>query len=313
MPDTARDGLAWPDVADDAKHILLIGGTGQIGLSLRRTGWPTDYVVHAPSRDQLDINDAGAINRTLASGRFSAVVNAAAYTAVDKSETDVSAAFAANTLAAAYLAEAARAAGVPMVHFSTDYVFDGRLDRPYRETDPASPIGVYGLSKFAGERAVLMAHPGSVVLRTAWVVSPHRSNFLKTMLRLAQTKDRVQVVADQQGCPTSAADIADATIAIVSRLVDDPSSPAGLYHLVNTGQTHWAGLAREIFAASAETGGRAAVVEEITTAEYPTPAARPANSRLATDKIAADFGIRLRPWPAAVREIVKELNQGEGI
>lgn len=297
----------------DVKHILLIGGTGQVGLSLCHANWPAGYVVYAPFREQLDINDAGAVHRMLASGRFSAVINAAAYTAVDKAETDVAAAFAANTLAPAHLAEAARAAGVPMVHFSTDYVFDGTLDRPYRETDPARPIGVYGLSKFAGERAVLTAHPGSVVLRTSWVVSPHRSNFLKTMLHLAQTRDRVQVVADQLGCPTSAQDIAGATITIVSRLVDDPSSPTGLYHLVNSGETHWAGLAREIFAANAVTGGREIGVEDITAADYPTPAVRPANSRLATDKITKDFGVKMRPWPAAIREIVKELNEGEGL
>lgn len=300
-------------MSSDPTHILLTGGTGQIGLSLRHAKWPPGYVVHAPSREELDLNDADAIRRMVASGRFSAVVNAAAYTAVDKAEADVSTALAVNALAAAYLAEAASGAGVPMVHFSTDYVFNGRLGRPYRETDPTNPIGVYGVSKFAGECAVLSVHPRSVVLRTAWVVSPYRSNFLKTMLRLARTRGTVQVVADQQGCPTSAADIADATITIVSRLIDDSSSPAGLYHLVNAGHTHWAGLAREIFAARAELSGHAIVVEEITTAEYPTPAARPADSRLATDKIAADFGVKLRPWPAAIREIVKELNEGEGL
>jgi len=294
-------------VPSELKQILLAGGGGQVGLALRKATWPKGYVLRAPTRDELDISDVDAVSRAFESAQFSAVINAAAYTAVDKAEAEVSAAFRTNTLAPAILAEAARSAGVPMVHFSTDYVFDGKLDRPYRETDPACPIGVYGLSKFAGERAVLSAHPGSVVVRTAWVVSPDRSNFLKTMLRLAQDRATVQVVADQRGCPTSAADIADATITIVSRLISEPSSPTGLYHLVNSGETNWAGLAREIFETSAAMGGCAAMVEDITTADYPTAAARPANSRLATDKIAADFGIRLRAWPAAVRQILEEL------
>lgn len=294
----------------EPKHILVTGGGGQVGLALCKASWPAGYVVHAPASDELDINDADAVIRTLTSASFSAVINAAAYTAVDKAETEVSAAFAVNALAPAVLAEAAHSAGVPMVHFSTDYVFDGLLDRPYRETDAASPIGVYGVSKFAGERAVLSAHPRSVVLRTAWVVSPHRSNFLKTILRLARDRAVVRVVADQHGCPTSASDIADAAITVVTRLIEEPTSPVGLYHLVNEGQTTWAGLAREILAASAATGGSTAAVEDITTADYPTPAARPANSRLATDKIGTDFGIRLRPWPVAIREIVKELNEG---
>lgn len=244
----------------------------------------------------------------LASRPFAAVINAAAYTAVDKAEMEVSAAFAANTLAPARLAEAASEAGIPLVHFSTDYVFDGRLDRPYRETDHENPLGIYGLSKFAGERAVLSAHPRSVVLRTAWVVSANGSNFVKTMLRLAEERDTVRVVADQYGCPTSAADIAGAVVTVASRLIKDPATPGGLYHLVNEGQTSWAGLAREIFAASAATGGPTAVVEEIATADYPTPATRPGNSRMATDKITADFDIRLRPWQTAIGEIVAELN-----
>lgn len=293
----------------DLKHILLTGGEGQVGQALRRAIWPAGCVVHAPTRDELDINDCDAVARTLASTPFSAVINAAAYTAVDKAETEVSSAFAANALAPAILAERTFGAGVPMVHFSTDYVFDGRSDRPYRETDQANPIGIYGLSKFAGERAVLLAHPGSIVLRTAWVISAQRSNFLKTMLRLAKDRAVVRVVADQHGCPTSAADIADAVTTIVSRVVTDPSAPHGLYHLVNAGQTNWAGLAREIFAASAATGGPTAMVEDITTADYPTPAFRPANSRLAIAKIAADFDIRPRPWQAAVGDIVAEMNK----
>ncbi|GAA0868117.1 dTDP-4-dehydrorhamnose reductase [Brevundimonas basaltis] len=294
------------------RHLLLTGADGQIGLALREAAWGPDYILHALTREELDISDSGAVATVLASKPFAGVINAAAYTAVDKAETDVSASFLANTLAPARLAEIAHDAGVPMVHFSTDYVFDGRLDRPYREADTPNPLSIYGLSKLSGERAVLMAHPRSVVLRTAWVVSRHRSNFVKTMLRLAKDQDVVRVVADQYGSPTSASDIAEAVVKVMSRLDEDAAAPTGVYHLVNRGYTNWAGLAREIFTASSASNGPSAVVEEITTADYPTPAARPKNSRMETDKIADGFGIRLRPWQEAIGDIVADVNGGRG-
>ncbi|WP_309091624.1 dTDP-4-dehydrorhamnose reductase [Phenylobacterium sp.] len=290
--------------------ILLTGGQGQLGLALRQACWPGGVTLHAPGRDTLDITDAQSIGRALAAAPFAAVINAAAYTAVDQAESDVAEAFACNALAPARLAEAAAAAGVPLIHVSTDYVFDGTAERPYVEDDPTHPLSVYGQSKCAGEWAVLAACPRSVVARTSWVISPWRANFLKTMLRLAGEREIVRVVDDQRGRPTSAIDLAGALAAMALRLVQDSGAPTGIYHLANEGETTWAGLAEEIFACSAAVGGASAKVEPIPTRAYPTPAARPMNSRLDTAKVERDFGIKLRSWRPAVREIVAALNEG---
>ncbi|RZI60572.1 MAG: dTDP-4-dehydrorhamnose reductase, partial [Zymomonas sp.] len=293
-------------------HILLTGGRGQVGLALQHAAWPENVVFHAPGRDALDIADAGAIDRMLGSAPFAAVLNAAAYTAVDKAETDASNAIRCNTLAPALLAEASARAGVPLLHLSTDYVFDGRADRPYVETDPTNPLGVYGHSKRAGESAVLAANPRALVIRTAWVISEYRSNFLKTMLRLAEDRDIVSVVDDQSGRPTCAGDLANALITLITRVANDPSAPHGLYHLANAGETTWADLAEYIFECSSRNGGAFATVQRIPTHLYPTPAARPMNSRLDCRKIEDDFGIKMRPWQAAVSDVVAGLNNGAG-
>lgn len=292
----------------DDIHILITGGAGQVGLELARVAWPENVRLHLPSRDELDLADAGAVAAAFARTPFAAVINSGAYTAVDKAEGEVLMAFAANALGPAQLADATRAAGIPLVQVSTDYVFDGAGTAAYVETDPVAPLGVYGASKLAGELAVRTGNPRSVVLRTAWVLSPHRANFLKTMLRLAADRQTLRVVDDQHGCPTSAADIARALATITLRMIDDLHAPTGVYHFVNAGDTTWAGLAREVFALSAAAGGPSATVESITTAEYPTPARRPANSRLSTTAIACDYGITPRPWRDAVAEIVAELN-----
>jgi dTDP-4-dehydrorhamnose reductase len=299
-------------VGETPIHLLVTGAQGQVGQALRARDWGPGVVLHAPGRDELDIADAGAVDAAFAAIPVTAVINAAAYTAVDKAETEVAAAFRANALAPAVLAEAAARAGVPILHLSTDYVFDGTADRPYTEEDRTNPLGAYGQSKRAGEWAVLAANPRALVLRTAWVISAYRANFLKTMIRLAQERDVVRVVDDQRGCPTGAADLAEALAEIARRVIADPSAPTGVYHLANAGETSWAGLAEEVFARSGDLGGPTAKVERITTSDYPTPAARPMNSRLDTGKIAADFGVRLRPWQAAVRDIVTDLNEGRG-
>lgn len=291
----------------EAVDILITGGAGQVGLELARVDWPADVRLHLPTRAELDLGDADAVRAAFAATPFKAVINSGAYTAVDKAEAEVAAAFAANALGPAILAEVTRAAGIPLVQVSTDYVFDGSGDRDYAETDPVGPLGVYGASKLAGEVAVTTGNPRSVVMRTAWVLSPHRANFLKTMLRLAADRPVLRVVEDQEGCPTSARDIADALKTITLRMIDDPDAPTGVYHFVNAGSTTWAGLAREIMALSAARGGPSATVEGITTADYPTPARRPSNSRLDTFKIARDYGIAPRPWKDAVAEIVAEL------
>lgn len=296
-------------MAEDLVDILVTGGAGQVGLELTRVVWPAHVRLHLPSRSELDLADAASVRALFAATPFKAVINSGAYTAVDKAETDVAAAFAANAMGPAILAEATRAAAIPLIQVSTDYVFDGSGDSKYNETDPVGPLSVYGASKLAGELAVRTGNPRSVVLRTAWVLSPHRTNFLKTMLRLAVDRDALRVVDDQIGSPTSAKDIAAALADITLKMLADPQAPTGVYHFVNGGSTSWAGLAREIFALSAVYGGSTAQVEGITTVEYPTPALRPSNSQLSTLKITRDYGVTPRPWQDAVAEIVAELYQ----
>ena len=264
----------------DPIHILITGGAGQVGLELLAAVWPEGVVLHAPARAELDLGDAASVR----------------------------AAFAANAMGPAVLADATREAGIPLIQVSTDYVFDGAKTSAYVETDPVGPLGVYGASKLAGELAVRSGNPRSVVLRTAWVLSVHRANFLKTMLRLAADRPALRVVGDQHGCPTSARDIAVALKTITLRMVADEAAPTGVYHFVNAGETTWAGLAQEVFAVSAAIGGPSATVEAIPSSEYPTPARRPSNSRLSTEKLNRDFEIAPRPWQVAVAEIVHELH-----
>jgi dTDP-4-dehydrorhamnose reductase len=293
---------------DEPVHILITGGAGQVGLELQAIDWPEGVVLHAPSRADLDLTDAASVRAAFASAPFAAVINAGAYTAVDKAEDDVAAAFAANAMGPAVLAEVTRRAGVPLLHVSTDYVFDGAKADPYVEDDPVGPLGVYGASKLAGELAVLSGNPRSMALRTAWVLGVHRANFLKTMLRLATERPGLRVVGDQHGCPTAARDIAATLKTSALRMIADSTAPTGVYHFVNAGETTWAGLATEIMARSAEIGGPSVPVEAITTADYPTPAKRPANSRLSTTRLTQDYGVVARPWQDVVAEIVAELN-----
>lgn len=289
------------------RDILITGGAGQVGLELARQVWPDDIRLHFPTRAELDLGSVASVAQAFAACRFAAVINPAAYTAVDKAEEESAAAFLANTQGAAYLAEATRKAGIPLIHVSTDYVFDGSKADAYAESDPVAPLGVYGASKLAGEYAVASGNARSVVMRTAWVLSAHRGNFLKTMLRVGATNPQLRVVDDQVGCPTSASDIAAALKTIALRMIADPTAPTGIYHFVNAGEASWCGLAREIFRRSAAAGGPSADVVAITTADYPTPAKRPANSRLATSRIANDYGIAPRDWREGVADIIAEL------
>ncbi len=288
-------------------EILVTGGQGQMGIELAAFSWPDGVSIHAPPRAELDLTSADSVRAAFAEHRYAAVINAAAYTAVDRAESEIGAAFAANALGPALLAEATKEAGIPLVHVSTDYVFDGSKPDPYETDDAINPLGVYGASKEAGEQAVRSGNPRSVILRTAWVVSAHRQNFVKTMLRLGAERPVLRVVDDQLGCPTAAADLAEAAARIALRLAGDADAPTGTYHFVNAGHTTWCGLARAVFAFAASQGGPAPSVEAITTAEYPTPARRPANSRLATGKLTAHFGISPRPWQTAVQEIIGRL------
>lgn len=289
-----------------AVNILLTGGSGQVGTEVVRLA-PAGLNIVAPGRAELDMADPDSIARMVASRPWAAVINSAAYTAVDKAESDIVAAWKVNALGPAALAQATAAAGIPLVHVSTDYVFDGSKDGFYREDDPIAPLGVYGASKQAGEQAVRTGNPRHVILRTAWVVSPHGANFVKTMLRLAQTRPELGVVGDQRGCPTSATDIAEALLTITQRLIAAPDAPTGVYHFVNQGEATWCEFARAIFALAAERGHPAPKVNVITTADYPTPARRPANSRLDVAKLVQDYAITPRPWKAALEEIVATL------
>jgi dTDP-4-dehydrorhamnose reductase len=281
-------------------RIAVTGSKGQVATSLIERAEGKVEIV-ALGRPAFDLTDRAAVIASLDAARPDVVVNAAAYTAVDKAETEEADAVRVNCDGAAHVAEAAVRLGVPLVHLSTDYVFDGALDRPYREDDPTSPKGAYGRSKLAGERAVADRCEDSVILRTAWVYSPFGANFVRTMLGLNETRDEVGVVADQRGNPTSALDIADALIAIATRMRDD-ASPAlrGVFHMTGSGEATWADLAETVFHEAAARGRRLTHVKRIATADYPTPARRPANSRLDNEKLARVYGVRLPEWRQSV-------------
>jgi dTDP-4-dehydrorhamnose reductase len=273
--------------------ILVFGLHGQVAREL--AGVAAERAIVFAGRETLDLTNDAGIDGLIAELAPSAVINAAAYTAVDRAESEADAAYALNRDAPAAMALACAARDLPFVHFSTDYVFDGTLDRPYVETDPTGPTSVYGASKLAGEQAVTAAGGLAIILRTAWVYSAHGTNFVKTMLRLARDRDEIGVVADQIGRPTWARDCAEAAVLAVDALARDPDL-AGLYHLSGADDASWADLAAETFDLSVRLGGPAARVRPITTADYPTPAKRPANSRLDCGKIEAALGWRCLPW-----------------
>lgn len=298
-----------------AEKWLLTGGTGQVGLALRRLAIPgagamPGVEVIAPGRDMLDL--AGPLNLAPLLDGVSAIVNCGAYTAVDKAESEPELARAVNADAPGALARAAAKAGIPIIHVSTDYVFAADGGGPWKEDAPIAPASTYGRTKAAGEAAVRASGGRHAIVRTAWVVSADGHNFIKTMLRLGAAQDHLRVVADQRGCPTHAGELARALATVTQAFTAQPQRPSGTWHCANAGETTWHGLATHVFACAAAQGLQTpATVEAITTADYPTPARRPADSRLDCGRIAADFGIRLRPWQDAVTEIVGQLAEQE--
>lgn len=290
-------------------RILVTGRRGQVVSALReRAAARRDLDVIALGRPALDLAHARGIEAAITACRPDAIVSAAAYTAVDQAETDEAAALAVNAVAPGLIGRAAARLGVPVIHLSTDYVFDGAKPAPYVEDDAVGPLGVYGRSKLAGELALAAATPDHVILRTAWVYSPFGRNFVRTMLTLARERDEVAVVADQVGNPTSALDIADGILRIVDNLrVSAAPARRGIFHMAGAGACSWADFARAIFARSALSGGPAARVRPIPAADYPAAAPRPAHSQLDCGRLAAIHGVRLPPWPDALGPVVDRL------
>src|SRR5579862_9038235 len=253
-PSRARSAVADLPAVGSMKKVLVTGAKGQVGTELRRLAWPNHVELVAIDLAELDLADTICIARFMASRSFAAVIYCAAYTAVDKAESDVVAAWAVNALAPAALAAACARNDIPLVQVSTDYVFDGEKDGPYEVSDPIGPLGVYGASKAAGEQAVRTGCRRHAIVRTSWVVSAHGSNFVKTMLRLGAERDVIHVVADQHGAPTSAADLATALAHVALRLMAEPKIAGGTYHFTGRGHTTWYDFACEIFRQAAQRG-----------------------------------------------------------
>lgn len=293
--------------------LLLLGGNGQVGRELRRALPALGEVVVATREGSggelaADFDAPDALGELVQRTAPDVVVNAAAYTAVDKAETEADAVFRINAEAPAAIARACAATGALLLHYSTDYVFDGSASRPYREDDATAPLGVYGASKLAGEEAIRASGARHAILRTAWVYAAHGKNFLHTMLRLASERDELRVVADQIGAPTPAAWIADASARIVAHGV--PAS--GTWHLVAAGETSWHGFAEAIIDEALAAGllARRPRVLPITTADYPTPARRPAYSVLDTTRLRRDFGIAAPEWRDGLHAVIEGLAAG---
>jgi dTDP-4-dehydrorhamnose reductase len=290
-------------------RIVVTGKHGQVVQCLQERAPLAGHEIIALGRPEFDLAEPTTLGKRLAELCPDALVSAAAYTAVDRAESEPIIAHAINGTAPRVLAEAASRLNVPLVQISTDYVFDGSAASPYRETDAVAPLGVYGQTKLAGENAVLEVHPGnSAVLRSAWVFSPFGNNFVKTMLRLASDRHELGVVSDQIGNPTCALDIADAIVRVCENLARDPD-PAlrGTFHMAASGAASWADFAQAIFTVSQRYGGPFARVRPIATSEYPTAARRPANSRLDCEKLFRMHGIRLPDWRVSTEHVVARL------
>jgi dTDP-4-dehydrorhamnose reductase len=288
----------------DQLECLVLGGSGQVGTALRRLARPGNLQLHFPSRAELDLADHAALREIIGSRRWACVINAAAFTSVDAAESEGSTAWQLNAVAPGQLSEATARANVPLLHLSTDYVFDGSQEGPYCPLDPVHPINFYGASKAAGENAIRCGNPRHVILRTSWVISPFGANFVKTILRLADKQPVLKVVDDQRGRPTSAADLAETVQTIAARLALDPGTPSGTYHFANAGTATWHDVASAVLARAQERGIGVPALEAISARDYRAPARRPANSVLCTQSLERDFGITPRHWRDALDDIL---------
>lgn len=285
------------------RRILVTGGSGQVGREIARLHWPENVCLVVPSRSELDLTQADLVASYVLEGAFSAVINCGAYTAVDKAETDVLTAWKANALAPAALAASSRTAGVPIIHISTDYVFNGLKDAPYFETDPVAPLNVYGASKEAGEQAIRTGNAHHIILRSAWIFGASGRNFVKTMIELARTRAEVRVVNDQCGCPTAASDLA-ATIQVVAlRMLDEQPVEYGTYHFTNEGSATWFEVAAELFRLLDAHDIPIPRLVGIRSSDYSTEARRPENSMLGIEKIGKAFDIHPRTWQSALADV----------
>jgi len=296
-------------MSDSAPRILVTGANGQVGWELMRRADKFGVTALGTDSKTLDITDPHAVAAMIQPGAFDVVVNAAAYTAVDKAESEPEKAYAVNRDGAAYLAQACAKAGIPLIHISTDYVFDGTKQGPYVEDDPINPINVYGASKAAGEQAIREHLEQHLILRTSWVYGVHGNNFVNTMLRLAKERDELHVVADQWGCPTAAGDIAEVILGWIDRMLIGEQITWGIYHFCGEGKTTWHEFAETIITSAAEQAKRSAIpVWPIRTSDYPTPAARPRNSVMTCARIQIVFAVAPRPWRVALLEVMHKVN-----
>jgi dTDP-4-dehydrorhamnose reductase len=289
-------------------EFLLLGGSGQLGIELQRLTWPDGVRLIAPPRQEVDLERSDSLRDVVAARPWTSVINCAAYTAVDRAETDRDRAWQVNAIAPKVLAEATAARGISLIQMSTDYVFDGEKRGAYVEDDPTSPLNLYGESKVEGERAVRMENHRHVVVRTSWIFSAHGTNFVKTMLRLGRERPSLRIVADQHGCPTAAIDLAGALKALVLKLISSGAPAYGTFHLCNAESTTWYDFAKAIFVEAAISGMPSPALEPITTADYPTAARRPFNSTLDCSRVRRAYGITLRSWRPALRETLAQMS-----
>ena len=294
--------------------ILLLGSAGQVGWELQRSLSPLGQVIALDRRSTHfcgDLSSLTGIAETVRAVSPDVIVNAAAYTAVDKAESDAATAHTVNTEAPGVLADAAQSAGALLVHYSTDYVFDGSGEQPWRETDPTGPLSVYGRTKLEGERRIAGSGADHLILRTSWVYAARGGNFAKTMLRLAGERERLSVVDDQFGAPTGADLLADVTAHMVRSVRGGSGQSGGVYHVAAAGVTSWHGYARFVVAQAEKAGlvltASPDTVDPVPSSAFPTPAVRPHNSRLCTDKLGADFNLQLPSWQVGVARMLTEI------